>query len=185
VGLRQVSPGALIQPGTAITTLDDTSRVRVEFSVPEVHLARIRVGSGVTARSAAYGQRRFQGEVAVIDTRIDPATRSIRVISEFDNPDEALRPGLFLTVELVLEERERALLVAEEAIDPVGDRSFVYVVRDGRARRQEVKLGLRLPGEVEVREGLNAGEPVVVRGIQRLRHGAPVRVVETRARPTS
>jgi len=185
VGLRQVSPGALIQPGTAITTLDDTSRVRVEFSVPEVHLARIRVGSGVTARSAAYGQRRFQGEVTVIDTRIDPATRSIRVISEFDNPDEALRPGLFLTVELVLEERERALLVAEEAIDPVGDRSFVYVVRDGRARRQEVKLGLRLPGEVEVREGLNAGEPVVVRGIQRLRHDAPVRVVETRARPTS
>lgn len=185
VGLRQVSPGALIQPGTAITTLDDTARVRVEFSVPEVHLARIRVGSGVTARSAAYGERRFEGEVAVIDTRIDPATRSIRVISEFDNADEALRPGLFLTVELVLEERARALLIAEEAIDPVGERTFVYVVRDGRARRQEVKLGLRLPGEVEVREGLNAGEPVVVRGIQRLRHDAPVRVVETRARPTS
>ncbi|MBR0671129.1 efflux RND transporter periplasmic adaptor subunit [Neoroseomonas soli] len=185
VGLRQVSPGALIQPGTTITTLDDTARVRVEFSIPEVYLARIRVGSGVTARSSAYGTRRFQGTVAVIDTRIDPATRSIRVISEFDNSDEALRPGLFLTVELVLEERERALLVAEEAIDPVGDRAFVFVVRDGRARRQEVKLGLRLPGEVEVREGLNAGEPVVVRGVQRLRNDLPVRVVETLARPTS
>lgn len=185
VGLRQVSPGALIQPGTTITTLDDTSRVRVEFSVPEVHLARIRVGRGVTARSAAYGERRFRGEVAVVDTRIDPATRSIRVISEFDNSDEALRPGLFLTVELVLEERPNALLVAEEAIDPVGDRAFVYVVRDGRARRQEVRLGLRLPGEVEIREGLAAGEPVIVRGIQRLRNDAPVRVVETRARPTS
>ncbi len=185
VGLRQVSPGALIQPGTVITTLDDTARVRVEFSVPEVYLARIRVGSGVTARSSAYGTRRFQGQVAVIDTRIDPATRSVRVISEFDNADEALRPGLFLTVELVLEERERALLVAEEAIDPVGDRAFVFVVRDGRARRQEVKLGLRLPGEVEVREGLNAGEPVVVRGVQRLRNDVPVRVTETLTRPTS
>ncbi len=185
VGLRQVSPGALIQPGTAITTLDDTAKVRVEFSVPEVHLARIRVGSGVRARSTAYGERRFSGTVAVIDTRIDPATRSMRVISEFDNADEALRPGLFLTVELVLEERERALLVAEEAIDPVGDRAFVFVVRDGRARRQEVQLGLRLPGEVEVRQGLNAGEPVVVRGIQRLRNDLPVRVVETLTRPTS
>jgi len=185
VGLRQVSPGALVQPGTAITTLDDTSRVRVEFSVPEVYLARIRVGSGVTARSAAYGERRFLGEVTVVDTRIDPATRSIRVVSEFDNADEALRPGLFLTVQLVLEERPNALLVAEEAIDPVGDRAYVYVVRDGRARRQEVRLGLRLPGEVEIREGLAAGEPVIVRGIQRLRNDAPVRVVETRAPPTS
>lgn len=185
VGLRQVSPGALIQPGTPITTLDDTSRVRVEFAVPEVYLARIRVGSSVTARSSAYGDRRFQGTVAVIDTRIDPATRSVRVISEFDNADEALRPGLFLTVELVLEERPRALLVAEEAIDPVGDRAYVFVVRDGRARRQEVKLGQRLPGEVEVREGLNAGEPVVVRGIQRLRNDLPVRVTETLTRPTS
>ena len=94
----------------------------------------------------------------------------MRVISEFDNADEALRPGLFLTVELVLERRERALLVAEEAIDPVGDHAYVYVVRDGRARRQEVRLGLRLPGEVEIRDGLNAGEPVVVRGVQRLRN---------------
>jgi len=185
VGLRQVSPGALIQPGTTITTLDDTARVRVEFSVPEVHLARVRVGSSVAARSSAYEGRSFQGVVAVIDTRIDPATRSVRVISEFDNADEALRPGLFLTVELVLEERERALLIAEEAIDPIGDRAYVFVVRDGRARRQEVRLGLRLPGEVEVRDGLNAGEPVVVRGIQRLRNDLPVRVTETLTRPTS
>lgn len=185
VGLRLVSPGALIQPGTAITTLDDTVRVRVEFSVPEIYLARIHVGSGVTARSSAYEGRVFRGAVAVIDTRIDPATRSVRVISEFDNADEALRPGLFLTVELVLEERPQALLVAEEAIDPVGDHAYVYVVRDGRARRQEVRLGLRLPGEVEIREGLNAGEPVVVRGVQRLRNDIPVRVTETLTRPTS
>jgi membrane fusion protein (multidrug efflux system) len=185
VGLRQVSLGALIQPGTAITTLDDFSRVRVEFAVPEVFLARVQIGRQVQARSTAYGNRRFNGEVAIIDTRIDPATRSVRVISEFDNADEALRPGLFLNVEMVLEERPTALLVAEEAIDPVGDRAFVYVIRDGRAKRQEVKLGLRLPGEVEIREGVAAGEAVVVRGIQRLRPDAPVRIIETITRPTS
>lgn len=185
VGLRQVSLGALIQPGVAITTLDDVSRVRVEFSVPEVYLARVQLGRQVTARSTAYGERRFRGQVAIIDTRIDPATRSVRVISEFDNADEALRPGLFLNVEMVLEERPSALLIPEEAIDPVGDRAFVYVIRDGRAKRQEVKLGLRLPGEVEIREGVAAGEPVVVRGIQRLRPDAPVRIIETITRPTS
>jgi len=144
VGLRQVSLGALIQPGTPVTTLDDTAKVRVEFAVPEVFVARIRPGSEVTARSAAFGDRAFRGAVAVVDTRIDPATRSVRVVSEFDNPDEALKPGLFMTVEMVLARRDDALLVAEEALDPVGDRNFVYVVRNGRAQRQEVRLGQRL-----------------------------------------
>jgi membrane fusion protein (multidrug efflux system) len=185
VGLRQVSVGALVQPGTVVTTLDDISRVRVEFSVPELFLARVREGSTVVARSAAFGARRFTGKVAVVDTRIDTATRTIRVISEFDNADEALKPGLFMTVEIELERRDNALLIAEEALDPIGDRNFVYVIRDNRARRVEVRLGQRLTGEVEVLSGVQAGEPVVVRGIQRLRNDAPVRVVETLARPTS
>jgi membrane fusion protein (multidrug efflux system) len=185
VGLRQVSPGALIQPGTPVTTLDDISRVRVEFSVPEIVFARVERGSRVVARSAAYGNRRFEGRVAIIDTRIDPATRTMRLISEFDNADEALKPGLFLTVELVLESRPQALLVPEEALDPLGDRNFVYAIREGRARRVAVTLGQRLAGEVEIREGLALGDQVVVRGLQRLREGAPVRVTETMTRPTS
>jgi membrane fusion protein (multidrug efflux system) len=185
VGLRQVSVGALVQPGTVITTLDDISRVRVEFAVPEVYIARVRQGSPVTARAAAFGDRRFEGRVAVVDTRIDTTTRTVRVISEFDNADEALKPGLFMTVELEMERRDDALLVAEEALDPLGDRNFVYVIRDNRARRVEVRLGQRLQGEVEVVSGLRAGEPIVVRGIQRLRNDAPVRVVETIARPTT
>jgi membrane fusion protein (multidrug efflux system) len=185
VGLRQVSVGALVQPGTVVTTLDDIAKVRVEFSVPEVFLARVRVGSTVTARSAAFGDRAFTGTVSVIDTRIDTTTRTVRVISEFDNADEALKPGLFMTVELVLATRANAMLIPEEAIDPLGDRSFVYVIRDNRARRIEVRLGQRLRGEVEVLSGVEAGEPVVVRGIQRLRNDAPVRITETMTRPTS
>jgi membrane fusion protein (multidrug efflux system) len=185
VGLRQVSVGALIQPGTVITTLDDISRVRVEFSVPEIYVARVRQGSPVIARASAFGDRRFEGRVAVVDTRIDTTTRTVRVISEFDNSDEALKPGLFMTVELELGRRDDAMLIAEEAIDPIGDRNFVYVIRDNRARRVEVRLGQRMQGEVEVMSGVNVGEPIVVRGIQRLRNDAPVRVVETVTRPTS
>lgn len=185
VGLRQVSVGALVQPGTVVTTLDDISRVRVEFAVPEIFVARVREGSTVTARSSAFGERRFEGRVAVVDTRIDTATRTIRIISEFDNAEEVLKPGLFMTVEVEMERRENALLVAEEALDPIGDRNFVYVIRDNRARRVEVRLGQRLQGEVEVLSGLQLGDAVVVRGIQRLRNDAPVRVVETLTRPTS
>jgi membrane fusion protein (multidrug efflux system) len=185
VGLRQVSVGALVQPGTVVTTLDDISRVRVEFAVPEIYVARVREGSPVTARASAFGERRFEGRVAVVDTRIDTATRTVRVISEFDNSDEALKPGLFMTVELEMERRDDALLIAEEALDPIGDRNYVYVIRDNRARRVEIRLGQRLPGEVEVVSGVRAGEPIVVRGVQRLRNDAPVRVVETLTRPTS
>ncbi len=185
VGLRQVSVGALVQPGTLVTTLDDISKVRVEFAVPEVFVARVREGSVVTARSTAFGDRRFTGTVAVVDTRIDTNTRTVRVISEFDNADEALKPGLFMTVEVVLSRRDDALLVAEEALDPLGDRNFVYVIRDNRARRVEIRVGQRLAGEVEVLSGVQPGDNVVVRGIQRLRNDAPVRVTETLTRPTS
>jgi len=179
VGIRQISLGALVPPGTAVTTLDDTSRIRVEFTVPEVFSAEVRENMPVEATSAAFGERRFQGRVAVVDTRIDPATRAVKLIGEFDNRDDAIRPGLFMTVTLTLAERPSALIVPEDAIDPVASKAFVFVIRNGRAMRQEVKLGTRLQGEVEVLSGLAAGEPVVVRGLQRLRHDVPVQIVDT------
>jgi membrane fusion protein (multidrug efflux system) len=185
VGLRQVSLGALIQPGAAVTTLDDLSRLRVEFAVPEVFVARLAAGQRVDAMSSAFSDRRFEGVVTVVDTRIDPATRTVRAVAEFDNPDETLKPGLFLSMALTLSERPSALLIPEEAIDPVGDRTFVYAVRDGRAVRQEVRLGTRLRGEVEVLEGIGPDAQVVVRGLQRLRNGVPVHVVDVLRRPVS
>ncbi|MCC7281131.1 MAG: efflux RND transporter periplasmic adaptor subunit [Acetobacteraceae bacterium] len=179
VGIRQVSLGALVPPGAVVTTLDDLSRMRIEFSVPELFIARLSPGMAVTAGSAAFGSRRFEGAVTVIDTRIDPATRAVRLISEFDNADGALRPGLFLNVELTVQQRADGMIIPEDAIDPVADKAFVYAVRQGRAERIEVRLGARLPGEVEVLSGLNADDRVVVRGLQRLRNGVAVDVTET------
>ncbi|QXM24895.1 efflux RND transporter periplasmic adaptor subunit [Elioraea tepida] len=185
VGLRQVSLGALVQPGQAVTTLDDLSRMRIEFAVPEVFVARLSVGMPVVATSPAFGGRRFEGAVEVVDTRIDPATRSVKLVASFANPDEALKPGMFMNIELTLARRETAMLVPEEAIDPVADRAFVFAVRNGRAVRQEVKLGTRLAGEVEVLDGLAPDDQVVVRGLQRLRNGQPVTVTEVTRRPMS
>jgi membrane fusion protein (multidrug efflux system) len=185
VGIRQVSLGALVPPGTVVTTLDDLTRMRVEFSVPELYVARLTPGMVVNAGSAAFGSRRFQGAVAVIDTRIDPATRAVRLISEFDNADRALRPGLFLNIDLTVEQRADGMVIPEDAIDPVGDKAFVYAIRQGRAQRIEVRLGQRLPGEVEVMSGLNRDDKVVVRGLQRLRNGVAVQVTETWAPRTS
>lgn len=174
VGMRHVSIGALLQPGTAVTTLDDISRIRLDFSIPELHLGRLRAGLGVTARSAAFPDRAFTGEVSVIDTRVDPATRSVRVSAIFPNDDETLRPGMFLNVELGVVERANAIVVPEEALVAEATRHFVLVVKDGRIDRREVRLGVRQTGQVEILQGLQQGEPVVVRGVQRVRPGQPV-----------
>jgi len=174
VGLRQVSVGALVQPGTVITSLDDLSRIKLDFSIPENFLGKLRSGLPVFARSSAYPNRVFEGVVSVIDTRVDPVTRAIKVNALFENRDEALKPGMFISVELALERRENAVLIDEEALVPEGARQYVFVVRDNRAVRVEVKLGTRLPGAVEIVEGVKPGEQVIVRGTSRVRPNQPV-----------
>ena len=180
VGLRQVSLGNLVQPGTAITTLDDVSKIKLEFAIPEVQLGRMKMGLPVLARSAAYPDRIFKGLVRAIDTRVDPVTRSIRINAEFDNADELLRPGMFLIVELVVERRENAVLVPEEAIVPEATRQYLMVVQNNRAKRIEVTIGERLSGKVEVLRGLAVGDEVILRGTQKARDGAPVNATPAR-----
>ncbi|MSO89751.1 MAG: efflux RND transporter periplasmic adaptor subunit [Rhodospirillaceae bacterium] len=176
VGMRQVSPGALVQPGTAITTLDDVSKIKIEFSVPEIVLAALKPGLAVVARTAAHGARTFTGTVTTVDTRVDAVTRSVRTNAVFDNTDEALKPGMFMTVELSLGRRANAVLIPEEALLPEGIKQYVFAVRDGRAIKTEVHLGRRLPGEIEIASGLVAGDVVVTRGIQKIRDGQAVSV---------
>jgi len=173
-GLRQVSMGALMQPGATITTIDDVSRIKLEFSIPEVFLGELRSGLPVIGRSPAFPGREFRGEVTAIDSRIDPATRAVRVNAMFDNKDESLKPGLFLNVALTLAQRAQAVLVPEDSILPDGDRQYVFVLGDGRVQRRAVVLGVRRQGEVEVREGVSAGDRVVVRGLQKVRDNQPV-----------
>jgi membrane fusion protein (multidrug efflux system) len=115
VGMRQVSAGTLLLPGTAITTLDDLSRIKLDFSIPENYLGKLRPGLPVFARSGAYAGRVFEGVVTVVDTRVDQVTRAVRVNALFDNADEALKPGMFINVELALERRDNALLVDSRA----------------------------------------------------------------------
>ncbi len=175
LGLREVSPGALIRPGTRITTLDDTTTIKLDFEVPETALARLVPGLDVSAQGVAIPGRVFFGKVTTVDSRLDPATRSVRVRAKIPNPDDALKPGMFLTVTLVLGVKRDAVLVPEEAVVTAGAGQFVYVVRDGKAVRTRVVLGQRLPGEVEALVGLEPGDLVVVGGVQKLRDGAPVR----------
>ncbi|HEU5135972.1 MAG TPA: efflux RND transporter periplasmic adaptor subunit [Steroidobacteraceae bacterium] len=177
VGLRRVSVGTLVSPGDVITTLDDTSVIKLDFSVPENFLASLREGLTIRASAPAFPGRTFAGAVASIDSRVDMATRSVVVRALLANDDGALKPGMFLNVSLANDERE-ALVIPEEALSPEAERQYVYVVLDGKVSRREVRIGGRRPGSVEIVAGLSAGERVVVEGTQKVRDGTIVTAVE-------
>jgi membrane fusion protein, multidrug efflux system len=174
LGTRSVSLGAYVSPGTRITTLDDLTKVRLDFAVPENLLDQLKPGQVVRARSAAFGERLFDGKVALIDPRIEPTTRSVRLTAEFENKDEALKPGMFLSVAIEVSNKENAVVVPEEAVVSEGLRHVVFLVKDGKIERRVIRIGQRQAARVEVVEGLQPGETLVVRGVQRVRAGAPV-----------
>src|SRR5215218_2415971 len=174
LGTRSVSLGAYISPGTRITTLDDLSRVRLDFAVPENLLGQLQPGQAVRATSAAYGQRIFEGRVSVIDPRVDPVTRTVRLTAEFPNADEALKPGMFLSVALTVSARNDAVVIPEEAVVGEGLRHLVFTVKDNVVERRVVRIGQRQEGRVEIVEGLQPGETIIVRGVQRVRPGLTV-----------
>ncbi len=178
LGLRQVSVGAVLDTDTVITTLDDTSSIKLDFDVPEIFLANLEPGLKVSARSAAWPDTEFIGEVSTIDTRVDPISRTLKVRAVLPNPDEQLRPGMFLTVSLLKEDLQ-SLVIPEEAIVPERSKQFVFVVgADGIAELREVQTGRRRPGEVEVLHGLVEGEWVITEGTLKVRPGAAVRLIE-------
>ncbi|MEX0900791.1 MAG: efflux RND transporter periplasmic adaptor subunit [Gammaproteobacteria bacterium] len=173
VGLRRVSLGALVSPGTVITTLDDLSTILLDFDVPETHMAAIEARQTLTARSAAYPDVAFEGVVETVDSRVDPQTRAVRVRARLPNELGLLRPGMFMTVR-VLRASTPLLLVPEQALVPRQDRQYLFVVEDGVVREVEVEVGRRVPGYAEIVAGADEGDAVIIEGTQHVRDGAAV-----------
>ena len=165
-----------MQPGDTITTLDDISLIKVDFSIAENHLASVAKGQTLSASSVAYPGEEFIGKISNIDTRLDPISRSIRVRATIDNQDNRLRPGMLLTV--IVEKRVlNTLVLPEKALVPVQDKQYVYVVKDNVAHQTEVVIGERRPGLVQIVSGLNKGDEVITEGTLRVRDQSPVNVL--------
>jgi membrane fusion protein (multidrug efflux system) len=176
LGLRHISVGALVQPANPIATLDDVSAMKLDFTVPSLYLADLKPGLAVTARAREYGDRSFSGTVSGVDSRIDPVTRSLAVRALIPNPDGRLKPGLLMQVVLSRNPRD-ALVVPESALLQQGQDHFVMRVTDtNTAERVQVRIGARRPGEVEVTQGLKAGDPVITHGGDKVRPGERVAV---------
>lgn len=176
LGLRRVSVGDYVNPGQEIVNLENIDPIKVDFRVPEPSLSEIREGQAVEVQVDAFPGETFVGEAYAIDPRIDTSGRSVVIRARLENDDRRLRPGLFARVEVIVERRGDAILVPEQAIVPLQDRTAVFRVVDDKAVLTTVRTGQRRSGEVEIVEGLSRDDVVVTAGQLKIRDGATVAV---------
>ncbi|TVQ62423.1 MAG: efflux RND transporter periplasmic adaptor subunit [Phycisphaerales bacterium] len=174
VARRNVSMGAYINPGDSVTSLTSVDPIEIVFSVPEMHLARLRTGLRVGIDTPAFPGAEFEGRLRAVGAVVDVASRTAEVFAHVPNPEGRLRPGMFGGVTLVLDTREDAVLVPESSLLVDGQRVELFIVENGEASRVRVRIGERRAGYVEILEGVRAGDVVVSSGLQRLRDGAAV-----------
>lgn len=180
VGLSDVTPGTLINPGAEIATLDDVSLMRVDFPVPERYLSALRAGMTIVVHADALPGRTFTGRIALLDSRVDERTRAITARAEIPNPDGALRPGMMLKVTIERGTR-MALAAPEAAVQFEGDTAYAYKIVDEPDRglvalRTTVRRGVAEDGFVEILDGLSAGDRLVASGLNRIQPNAPVKL---------
>lgn len=180
IGLRNISVGALVETGDLIATLDDIHVIKLDFSVPSMFLADLKPGLKIRARATALNNKEYLGEVKSINSRVDPVTRSIQVRALLPNHDDSILPGVLMQVELLRNTRQ-ALVIPEASLLPLADKQYVMlrVEKDNKdsVEKTEVKIGLRLPGYVEILSGLAAGDHVVTHGNDKLQPGDELNVL--------
>lgn len=176
-GLRQVSPGAYAKAGQDVARLEGIGVLKLDFRVPELYLRKIRVGQALAVTVDAYPAETFTGAIYAIEPSVDEATRTVLIRARLPNPGVRLKPGMFARVNLVLEQRDNALLVPEQALVPRGNERYVFRIIDGKAVSTKVEIGLRRPGEVEIVSGLAEGQSIVADGQLKLQDGATVAVM--------
>ena len=174
IGQRFVSVGDYVTPQTRLLTLQTVDPQRAVIEVPERYAVKLRQGQVVEFTVAAQENRTFRGRVDFIDPVVQGESRSIMVKASAPNPGRLLKPGMFIEARLATDTRANAIVVPEDAIQPLRSANVVWAVVDGKASRRVVTLGVRSAGVVEILNGVQAGETVVVGGLERMGEGMPV-----------
>jgi RND family efflux transporter MFP subunit len=182
IGLTDVAVGDLISSSKAIVTLDDMSKVRVRFDVPERATGLVAIGQPVTATTEALAGRTFKGMTSAVDNRVDPVARTLKVEATLPNDANVLKPGMALTVVMSFPGTPHPS-VPSLAVQWDRTGAYVWKVADGSAHRVDVHILGRRSGAVIVSGDLAENDPVVVEGLQRVREGG--KVTEADANPVS
>ena len=181
VGLRMVSIGDYVKDGQDIVNLEGVDPLKVDFRIPEIYLKQVAAGQALQITLDAFPNQTFQGNVFAINPLVDANGRSIVIRAVVKNVEARLRPGMFARVRLLFSDDRDSVAIPEQSLIPVGDDHYLFKVVDGRAQRNKVEIGQRRNGQVEILQGLAAGDVVVTAGQLKLRDGAQVKIAAAAA----
>lgn len=173
-GARMVSLGDYVTPASRLIALQTVNPQRASFQVPERYADRLQVGQVVRFQVAALPGRAFEGKVDFVDPQVQLPGRTITVKAVVPNPKRELAAGMFIEARLATEVRPEAVVIPEDAVTLIQGGAFVWVVLDNAVTQRQVDVGVRTPGFVEIRSGVEPGQLVVVGGLERLTEGASV-----------
>jgi membrane fusion protein (multidrug efflux system) len=186
LGIRQVNVGQMINAGKEVVALTSLDPVYVDFALPQQELAKLTSGFEIRVRTDAVGSREFKGKLTAVNSMVDPVTRNVTLQGTLENPDHALRPGMFAKVEVLLPEKRKALVVPGSAISyaPFGDSVFIIEKKKDEKtgkeieaiRQQFVRVGEARGDFVAITDGLKPNETIVSTGVFKLRNGMSVTI---------
>lgn len=179
IGLKNISEGSFVNTSTIIASLQEINPVKIDFSIPERYASLVNPGDEILFKTAGSSVQ-LKGKVFAIEPKIERVTRSIKIRGIYGNTGKKVMPGSFANVELVLKQINNALLIPTQAIIPELKGQKVFLYRGGIVVPQPVQLGIRSEKEVQVVDGLTAGDTVITSGILQLRPGAPVTLLEVK-----
>lgn len=179
IGLRQVSLGNYLQAGATIVNLEDISRLKIQFNIPQTNVSKIKVSQKFSITTDAYPDKIFYGKIYAVNPKIDEASRSLVVRGIIDNSKRMLRPGLFAQIKLDTGKPEKALFIPESAVSLTANSKTVFLYKKGAAIQTKITTGRRIPGWVEVTKGLNQSDTILVKGQDKIKDGDQVSPVGT------
>jgi len=176
VGLRSVSEGAIVSPTTVIANLEQTTPIKLDFSIPEKYRSEIKKGDPITFTVAELPDETFDGRIYAIDPAIDLATRSIHIRALSENKSGRLSPGSFANIHIEFREIPDALMIPTQSLVPTTRDPQVVVIKNGKAEFVDVQTGLRNSDQVQITHGLHAGDTIITAGTMQSKPGLPVQI---------
>jgi membrane fusion protein (multidrug efflux system) len=182
LGIRKISVGALLTPGSVVTTIDDTDKLKVDFTLPEKYSLLLKPDLKIFVKNDALPKKKFEGNISAVVSRVSEISRSISVRGVIENKDRLLKPGMMLKVSIKLNDRE-VIMIPEKALSSIGEKYYVFVLDESESRtkikRRYVSTGEREKGYVEIEKGLSVGEKIVTDGLNKLSDGDAVLIAES------
>jgi membrane fusion protein (multidrug efflux system) len=175
IGLKNISEGAYLVPGTSVVTIVQSNPVKIDFTVPEKYSASIKAGSSIGFNLDGDATD-YWAKVIAIEPKVDESLRTLRIRAVTPNPGGRFVPGMFVKVEVNLSANDNAIMIPTESIVPVLKGKKVYVVKNGKAQEAMVVTGLRTDKKIQIIDGLQLGDSLITSGIIALKANAPVKV---------